>query len=132
MEPFSREQILSVAAGLETYSDHYIADQIKRHAEKNALLPATIEKVHCYQNGVSGVFKNKAVKIGSKDFMVEDSPNIPIGPAVENTSEAIQSTVYMSFGNRLCALFIFGDSLLSFRICFFLAKNTKKIIFSNN
>ncbi len=111
MEPFSREQILSVAAGLETYSDHYIAAQIKRHAGKNSLLPAAVEQVRCYQNGVAGIFKNKAVKIGSKDFILEDLPNMPIDPAVENTSYAIQSTVYMSFGNRLCALFVFGDNL---------------------
>jgi P-type E1-E2 ATPase len=84
---------------------------IRKHAEQKDLTPAAVEHVQCYQNGVSGLFENNDVKIGSKDFVGQYLQNTTPIPSIESKSETIQSTVYMSCGERLCALFLFGDTL---------------------
>jgi heavy metal translocating P-type ATPase len=111
VETFVEKDILALAAGLETHSDHYIAAVIRKHAEQKDLTPAAVEHVQCYQNGVSGLFENNDVKIGSKDFVGQYLQNTTPIPSIESKSETIQSTVYMSCGERLCALFLFGDTL---------------------
>jgi len=51
------------------------------------------------------------VKIGSWDFVVGDlKENTPAAEA-DQEDEALHSRVYMRYGSRLCARFIFGDTL---------------------
>ncbi len=111
MEPFDQKTVVSLAAALEKHSDHYIGAEIRRYAENALLPPAAVEQVHCHQNGVSGVFENHEIKIGSRDFVAGNPENANICMTFENTSEAMQSTVYMSWGGRLCGVFLFGDTL---------------------
>jgi heavy metal translocating P-type ATPase len=109
--PFSEDQIFSFAAELEKHSDHYIASEILRHAEKAASLETSLEFVRNHQNGVSGMFKKEEIRIGSKDF-VEENLTSPL-PVSEHAQKdgVLQSKVYMSYGNQLCAVFTFGDTL---------------------
>ena len=110
-EPFLKNQIFSLAAALEKDSDHYIAAEILRHAQKAALPGMSLEFVRHHQNGVSGKFEEKEIRIGSKDF-VEKNLSSPLGVLEAGQKDgALQSKVYMSYGNRLCAVFTFGDTL---------------------
>ncbi len=109
--PFVKDQILSLAAALEKHSDHYIAAEILRHAKRAALLETPIESVRHHQNGVSGKLKEKEIRIGSEGF-VEKNLTSPLRVLeAEQKDGAMQSKVYMSYGNRLCAVFTFGDRL---------------------
>ncbi|PLX45050.1 MAG: hypothetical protein C0611_13420 [Desulfobacteraceae bacterium] len=109
--PFLKDQIFSLAAALEKYSDHYIAAEILRHAKRAVLLDTSLESVHHHQNGVSGKLEEKEIRIGSKDF-VEKNLTSPLGVLEDGQNDgALQSKVYMSYGKRLCAVFTFGDTL---------------------
>jgi heavy metal translocating P-type ATPase len=111
-EPFLKEQIFSLAAALEKHSDHYIALEILRHAKRAAPLETSLESVSCHQNGVSGNFnKEIEIRIGSKDF-VENNLEAPLRVLNAGQKDGVlQSKVYMSYGNQLCAEFTFGDTL---------------------
>ena len=109
--PFSEDRIYSLAAALEKHSDHYIASEILRHTKKAAPVETSLESVRNHQNGISGIFKEEEIRIGSKEF-IEKHLILPLsdsGPVQKDG--ALQSKVYMSYGNQLCAVFTFGDTL---------------------
>lgn len=109
--PFLKDQIFSLAAALEKHSDHYIAAEILRHAEKTPPLEMPLEFVRNHQNGVSGKLKGKEIRIGSKDF-VEKNLTSPLRVLKAGQKDGVlQSKVYMSYGDQLCAVFTFGDTL---------------------
>jgi P-type Cu+ transporter len=109
--PFLKDQIFSLAAALEKHSDHYIAAEILRHVKRTVPTETSLESVHHHQNGVSGKFKEQEIRIGSKDF-VEKNLISPLRDLEGGQKDgALQSKVYMSYGNRLCAVFAFGDTL---------------------
>jgi P-type Cu+ transporter len=109
--PFSEDRIFSLAAALEKHSDHYIASEILRHAGKAAPLETSLEFVRHHQDGVSGMFKDEEIRIGSKDFVEKNlSSTLPVSAPVKKDA-ALQSKVYMSYGDQLCAVFTFGDTL---------------------
>jgi len=109
--PFTREQVLPLAAGLEKNADHFIAAQIVKHAEKTGLPQASLDEIRFYQNGVSGVSGEDPVKIGSRDFVAGDLEANAFASEADPKDEILHSTVYMSYGDRLCARFVFGDML---------------------
>jgi len=109
--PFVKNQILSLAAALEKHSDHYIAAEILRHAKRTALLETPLESVRHHQNGVSGKLKEKEIRLGSKDFVEKNLTSPMRVLETWQKNGAMRSKVYMSYGNRLCAVFTFGDTL---------------------
>jgi heavy metal translocating P-type ATPase len=111
-EPFLKNQIFSLAAALEKDSDHYIAAEILRHAKKAAPLETSLESIRYHQNGVSGNFnKEIEIRIGSKEF-VENKLAGPLRSLDAGQKDGVlQSKVYMSYGDQLCAVFTFGDRL---------------------
>ncbi|MFC1828620.1 HAD-IC family P-type ATPase, partial [Thermodesulfobacteriota bacterium] len=90
---------------------HFIAAQIVKHAEKEGLKPASLDEIRFYQNGVSGVSGEDPVKIGSRDFVTGNLKAISLDTETDPNDETLHSTVYMRYGDRLCARFIFGDTL---------------------
>lgn len=109
--PFLKDQMFSLAAALEKHSDHYIAAEILRYAERAAPLESSLEFVRNHQNGVSGKLNEKEIRIGSKDF-VEKNLTSPLRVLEAGQKDgALQSKVYMSYGDQLCAVFTFGDTL---------------------
>ena len=106
-KPFSDEQVLTLAAGLEKTSDHYIAAEIVRQARQRNLTPPALKNIQISENGISGILETAEIKIGSKTFV---GGNFAAAfPGIEH--ETLQSTVYMSYGNQPCAAFLFGDTL---------------------
>jgi heavy metal translocating P-type ATPase len=110
-EPFTKKQILSLATALEQASDHYIAVEIRRKALETTAGPAPIKAIRNHINGISGVFGIDTVKIGSKNFIAGSLKDPITIPATEGKDGIVQSTVYMSYADQLCALFVFGDRL---------------------
>ena len=111
MDPFVEEQVLSAAAGLEKTSDHIIALEIREKARKATALPAPVKDVRRFENGISGRLGNDDIRIGSKSFIAENIDKPLSIPAIQPKDEIVQSTVYMTYGKQVCAVFVFGDRL---------------------
>jgi heavy metal translocating P-type ATPase len=107
----SRKEALTLAASLESYGDHPIAQEITRHAAAEGLRAVEMEGVRVFENGIAGVFRGDEVKIGSADFVAKESD----GSAgdVPGAGGSGRSSVFLSMGGRLGAMFLFGDRIRS-------------------
>lgn len=111
-EPFRIEQVLSWAFSLEKDSNHYIAAAIRQHAQKNRIVPGAIEGIIHSENGISGYSGNRKIKIGSKDFILNELTSCGSNRRrAIDCDDTMASSVYMSCDGRLCAAFIFGDKV---------------------
>lgn len=110
---WTREKILSVAAGLEKGSDHHAALKIRQRAERERIRPADIGKIRLQENGVSGIYENKPVMIGSARFLSREIGDLDIAPDFSNgeNPDPRLSAVYMACGNKTVARFLFGDRI---------------------
>ena len=108
--PGHREtDILSMAAELERSSDHYIAAEILREARSRGvpvLSDASLDHIAHMENGVSGTFNHRRIKIGSKSFVQSgwDPGDLP-------DLKREESAVYMTMDGKPCAVFVFGDRI---------------------
>lgn len=107
--PFNRKEILMLAVSLEKTADHFIATKIVQYAAENNVTPIPLKNIRHYENGISAIYGTDEIKIGSKDFIGHESARFSILTDTKNNDEALQSEVYMSYGNQPCARFIFGD-----------------------
>jgi heavy metal translocating P-type ATPase len=111
-DPFTEKQVLAMAASLEKASDHYIAAGIKSRAEKGLLQPVKIDGIKAYENGISGQIGEDEVKIGSRVFLAKELETLgPTLPKNASGDDPEHSSVFMSFGGRPSAIFIFGDKI---------------------
>ncbi len=109
-EPFSASEALALAASLERMSEHYIAVEIKKEADKQGLTLVDVKHIRAFENGVSGQFRQVDVKIGSRVFLSTEVKQY--GPPFSDklpADDALYSTVFMAYDGRLCAAFVFGD-----------------------
>jgi len=108
-------QALSLAAALEKDSTHYIASEILDHAKKNGIEPTTVEEIRHFQNGVSGRFQGREVRIGSEGFVADaaerKTSDVVLSGAEPPAAASPDSRVYLSLGNTLCAVFVFSDPI---------------------
>jgi len=106
------DEALKLAAGLEQNSDHVIGREILRQAQQRHIEPACGAEIQKQENGVVGRFNGDILKIGSEDFLKNTSVNFDKLSESERSQEGSASSyVYMSVGNRLAAVFVFGDRI---------------------
>jgi cation transport ATPase len=111
-QTISEDQVLSMAASLEKDSEHYIAIEIKRLAQRRGLDLPEITGIQVYENGLSGWIEKKEVKIGSRDFLQNAIETIPVGALQEDSPfDTAVSNVYMSLDGKLCGILFFGDKI---------------------
>lgn len=108
---FDKRQALSIAAGLEEDSAHYIGAEFIRHIKEHPVPTVSLKQIVHHSNGVSGMLDGDEVRIGSKQFVADGLDTPAETSAVNTESSALESVVYMSCGERICARFIFGDRL---------------------
>ena len=112
MGGFSHTQVLSLAAALETMSDHHVAMEIRRSALREQLVPLQVDEIQQCDGGIAGRHEGNEVKIGSRVFLQREiEASLPASNPDQPQSEAPISQVYMSYGGRLCAQLVFGDEL---------------------
>jgi P-type Cu+ transporter len=68
MLPWTEDEIISIAAGMEKDSGHHVGMVISQYARKKKIVPAAITAVSFHDSGISGIIENKSVKIGSASF----------------------------------------------------------------
>jgi heavy metal translocating P-type ATPase len=99
---------LALAAGLERRGataepvDHPVAREICRQAEGRGLTPLDIAERRLWPNGISGEWRGRPVRIGSRAFC--DLP-------VAETDPGAASRVYLMLGETLAATLSFADPL---------------------
>ncbi len=111
-EPFTADQVLALAAGLEISSEHIIGIEILRLAKaQNIKIPALTD-IQTEPKGVRGRFEDQEIKIGSAEFLAEEI-DIAKDPAVswDLNDSGNQSYVYLGVDGSLAATFIFGDEV---------------------
>ena len=107
-----KDRLLNLAAGLEKNSDHFIAQEILRQAQKRHMRPAKIDHIQTAENGVSGSFEGNILKIGSPGFMGETIADFKKEFDFSRLQQpSTASYVYMGIGDRPAAIFVFGDTI---------------------
>jgi len=107
--PHTENRMLSMAAGLERKSDHYIATEMLRAARARGIPSQPdirFDNIEVKENGISGLLDQQQIKIGSKAFVIN-----PLEPVELPDLRKEESAVYMSIDESLSAIFIFGDNL---------------------
>jgi heavy metal translocating P-type ATPase len=105
----SRKDALTLAASLESCGDHPIAREITRQATAEGLRAVEVEGVEVFENGISGVFRGEEIKIGSADFVAKElESSAGIVPGAGGSG---RSSVFLSVGGSLGAVFLFGDRI---------------------
>ncbi|MBI4051734.1 MAG: HAD family hydrolase [Elusimicrobia bacterium] len=78
VSPVSEKEFLTLAASLETHSDHPIAKAILKVAKNNQ---CPLQPAQNFKNfpgcGVGGITQNKAILLGSMEFMRDNHLEIP-------------------------------------------------------
>jgi len=110
--PMTADDALSLAAGLETKSDHFIAIEILRQTNKKNIRPCPVETIKSDENGLSGETEGKKIKIGSADFLRQEleGQDSPHTKKLLN-DQTRHSFVFLGVDGQLAAIFVFGDSL---------------------
>ena len=111
---WGRVRVLAAAVALEQNSDHHAAIKIKQFARKENIRPASIDDIRTHDNGVSGTFRNKSIKIGSAQFLSDETGRTKQDSAFPNHLEKNDlkiSAIHMAFDGKIIARFLFGDRI---------------------
>jgi heavy metal translocating P-type ATPase len=110
--PFTAEQALALAAGLEKNADHFIGREIVRQAQQHDIRPAQVQNVHVGQNGLWGTFEGNSLRIGAFNFIAHDIKRLKaISSFADKKDTSNYSFVFLSCAERPVAVFGFGDRI---------------------
>ena len=110
--PHDKDRVLNLAAGLEINSDHFIAQEILRQALKRNIQAAQIDDIQTAENGVSGSFEGRILKIGSPGFMGDTIAGFKKGFDFSCLQQAsTDSYVFMAIDDQPAAILVFGDTI---------------------
>jgi len=108
----SSDEVLAMAAGLETASEHYISMEIQRQAASKHLSIPVISDIQVFENGLSGFLGNAELKIGSAAFLADELASVDLQDLQARCADkALPSFVYLGKGGKLWAVLIFGDKV---------------------
>lgn len=105
-------QVLSVAAALESASEHPLASAVLNYAQKQGATTSTVEAFEAVTGqGVQGVMDGEGVAIGSLRFMKERSVTVPaeIEEQAQVLEAAAQTVVFVSRGEALLGALAITD-----------------------
>lgn len=114
---FDPDTALGLAAALEADVPHFIASEILESAQRKRVAPVAVEKIRCFQNGISGKYQGKEIKIGSMGFVAAQKGN-PEGQEAKpvvleraSTTNSFDSRVFLAVEGKIAAVFVFSDPL---------------------
>jgi len=109
--PYSEEQIVSMAAGLEQYSDHYIAREIRNRADRLLVQAASVSRIEHHENGISGYVGDQSVRIGAQAVVSDAVRSISRDLKTAPISDSIESRVFLTVDDMPAGVFVFGDRI---------------------
>ena len=106
----SREEVLRIANALEQESGHYIALAIKDRFDQLDLDPVMVDDIQHHENGMSGSYNDKQVRIGNREFMQDAKFK---RRSLDKIPQSVQvvSKVYLSMNSEIKAIIYLGDSI---------------------
>jgi len=108
---FQEETAFGLAAGLEQSVDHVIGVEILRTAKAGHIGPVSVSAVTHHEQGVSGRWEGRTVRLGSAEFVGAGPPDAMNGPAAADNDTTVTSWIYLSVDDKIVARFGFGDRL---------------------
>ncbi|MFO8086091.1 MAG: cation-translocating P-type ATPase, partial [Desulfobacterales bacterium] len=114
IDPWTSENVMAIAAALERDSKHHVGMIIRKYARQKNIFHVQISEVKFHENGVSGSFENKKVKIGAASFCGL-KPHESFEPGVlkngDELKQTLYSSVYLTLNDILIGRILFGDRL---------------------
>ncbi|MDR2351862.1 MAG: heavy metal translocating P-type ATPase [Deltaproteobacteria bacterium] len=115
-EPFTRDEALCLAACLEEHFPHPVGRAVVNQAKLEGL---SHEEEHTHvdyvvAHGISSVWRDKKVHLGSHHFIVEDEGiEIPPGASeiMAKTADKGESMIYLAVETKLAAIITISDKL---------------------
>ncbi len=106
------EQALALAAGLERNSDHPVGAEIRRVAVERKISPVLADAVREYETGISGMWNDLEIRIGSREFAGPEKPlERSDFPEDDLSEKACRTQVYLRIGAEAVAVLVFGDRM---------------------
>ncbi len=107
------DELLRLAAAVESVSEHPLAEAIVRHATERGL---TSERPQAFDarpgRGVRATVGGRTVAIGNEEFMRELGVNVaPLGPNLARVAEAARTPVLIAVDGMLAGLIAIADPL---------------------
>jgi cation transport ATPase len=107
----STHKALALAAGLEQHSDHFIAAEIRRQAQRRNILPAPVTRIERHADGVLGWVDNRPLRIGALGFVAADVRLKKAADSAIAQQDPGASLVALGSAGAIEAIFVFSDTL---------------------
>ena len=106
-DPYSKDEVLALAASIEQNSTHVIASAIVNSASKNGIKIAKVKDVReTPGKGLKASYKGDRLILGRGDFLKEQGIELKEG----SRSKEAKTTVYLAINNRLAGVIFLSDS----------------------
>jgi P-type Cu+ transporter len=126
--PWTQDKILALAAGMEQNSRHHVGMIIQQYARGKKIIPFSVSEILIHENGVSGIFETKQVRIGSESFCSIAGGKITGDVSLNSLSQQeragvrelksqnsdnqdISSSVYLTVDRKIIGWITFGDRI---------------------
>ncbi|MEL6401646.1 MAG: heavy metal translocating P-type ATPase [Cyanobacteria bacterium J06626_4] len=110
------DQVLQVAASLESYSEHPIAQAVVQaaHRQKLPLLPLQTVQAEVGQ-GIVGTLNEVSVRLGKPTFVIADAVAAPLSSALRQTSQQLEqagkTVIWVSQHDQVLGLLAVADQV---------------------
>ncbi len=112
-DPYSKQEILSIAAGLEQSSEHPLAKAVLTHASDLNVEIAVVENFQSVTGqGVTATYAGKSVLIGNAEFMSDNAIDVLNLNAPFSTVTNSESTIlYIGIDNQFAGIISISDTI---------------------
>lgn len=108
INPYTKDEVLAIAASLEQNSNHIIAKSIiKASEEKHIKLKKVKNVIETSGQGLKAMFKGDSLILGREDFLRKNKVEIP-SKYLDTQSN---TSVYIAIDNKLAGIIYLNDSL---------------------
>jgi len=106
--PYSRNEIIALAASMEQNSNHVIAQAIVAEAKKKKIKLSKLKNVkETTGQGIKATYRGDTLLLGRSDFMTENSVKLP---KITNKNED-RTNVYIAINKHLAGIIYLNDKL---------------------
>lgn len=108
----SKNEIISIATGLESYSNHPLASSINEFAKEQNIEKANIENYLYHKGlGATGYYQNKKYFIGNIKLLKENNVLIDDNLINNLSTKFTGKTIIYLASNKIIAVFVIADTL---------------------
>lgn len=106
-----QKKVLSLAAGLEQYSEHPLAQAIVKKAQSLQIEPAAIENFQNIEGkGVKGVYRKKIVSLGNAKLTDEFEISVELSEQYHRYQDQAKTVAILAWGQKVIGLIAIQDT----------------------